>query len=75
MMPTIVGAGIRATNALGSMLSRMGLPLVSLDERDLLDAARRSTRLADFGDDDFREPLRRLLSGLATEAELTLLDH
>ena len=70
---TLVGAGIRATNAVGSALSRMGLVPVSLAERDLLGAARRSTGLDDFGDDDFREPLRRLLSCLATEAELTLL--
>ena len=70
---SLVGAGIRATNAVGSALSRMGLTPVSLDERDLLDAARRSTGLDDFGDDDFREPLARLLSCLGTEAELTLL--
>ncbi len=73
MTLTIMGVGIRAANAVGSMLSRMGLPLVSLDERDLLDAARRATGLEDFGDDDFREPMQRLLSCLETEAELTLL--
>ena len=73
LMPTMLSAGIRATNALGSMLSRTGLRLVSLDEHDLLDTARRSTGLADFGSDDFLEPLRRLLSCLETEADLTVL--
>ncbi|HET9854794.1 MAG TPA: hypothetical protein VFR53_07035, partial [Methylomirabilota bacterium] len=61
---SLVGAGIRATNAVGSALSRIGLTPVSLDEHDLLAAARRSTGLDDFGDDDFREPLGRLLSCL-----------
>jgi hypothetical protein len=69
----IVGAGIRTANALGSVLSGTGLPLVSLDERDLLEGARRATGLHDFGDDDFREPLRRLLSCLENEADLTLV--
>jgi hypothetical protein len=69
----MVGAGIRAANALGSGLSRLGLRLVSLEEDDLLDAARRATGLDDFGDDDFRDPMRRLLSCLETEADLTLV--
>jgi hypothetical protein len=69
----IVTAGIRAANTLGSALSRAGLPLVSLEERDLLDAARRAARLDDFGDDDFRGPLGRLLSCLEHEADLTLV--
>ncbi len=73
MTLNIVGAGIHTANALGSVLSRMGFPLVSLDERDLLDAARRATGLDDFGDDDFRDRLGLLLSCLETEADLTLV--
>jgi hypothetical protein len=69
----IVGAGIHTANALGSVLSQMGFAIVSLDERDLLDAARRATGLDDFGDDDFRDPLTRLLSCLENEADLTLV--
>ena len=69
----IVGGGISALNALGSILTRFGLPTVSLEERDLLRAACRATGLDDFGDDDFREPLGRLLSCLESEADLTLL--
>lgn len=73
LAPTLIPAGIRATNALGSAMARLGLPLVSLEESDLLEAARRSTGLSDFGSDDFREPLRRLLGALEAEADLTLL--
>ena len=52
---------VRTTNAAGSTLKRAGLPLVSFDERGLLDAARRATGLDDLGDDGFREPLRIVL--------------
>jgi Sulfotransferase family len=64
---------VRTTNAAGSTLKRAGLPLVSFDERGLLDAARRATGLDDLGDDGFREPLRMVLQGLETEARLTLV--
>ena len=70
---TALRAAIRATNRMGSVLSRAGLPTIALDGQRLLDAARRATRLEDFGDDAFREPLRLLLRGLETEARLTLL--
>ncbi len=73
LMPSAIRAGIRATNAAGSVLLRMGLRPVSLDERDLLGAARRATGLDDFGEDDFRAPLGWLLQALESEAELTLL--
>src|SRR5262249_57570707 len=66
-------AAIRATNAVGSMLSRTGLPAAPFDEQQLLDAARRAARLDDFGDEKFREPLRVLLHGLEAEAHLTPL--
>jgi hypothetical protein len=70
---TAVRAAIRATNTMGSVLNRAGVPTIALDEQLLLDAARRATRLDDFGEDNFREPLRMLLHGLETEARLTLL--
>ena len=69
----IASAGIRAINELGVLLNRLGVPPVSLDEDHLLDAARRATGLTDFGGDGFREGLRRLLSALESEADLTLL--
>jgi sulfotransferase family protein len=73
LSPTVVSAGIHTINALGGVLRRLGVPLVSLDEDDVLDAARRGAGLADFGDDDFRQGLRELLHALESEADLTLL--
>ena len=70
---SVVGAGISAINGIGVVLSGLGVRLVSLDEVALLDAARRATGLDDFGEADFREPLRRLLDGLESEGDLTLL--
>src|SRR5262245_56453968 len=68
-----VAVGISAVNGVGVVLSGLGVRLVSLDEEHLLDAARRATELDDFGEADFREPLRRLLAGLESEGDLTLL--
>ena len=75
MMPTasVLRTIVRSTNAAGSMLRRAGLPLVSLDEESLLDAARRATGLDDLGGDGFREPFRMVLQGLEAEARLTLV--
>jgi hypothetical protein len=52
----------------GGMLAEM----VPLDERSLLESARRITGLDDFGEDDWREPFGVLLRALEDEAELTL---
>ena len=52
-------------------LERVGLGRVSLDEADLLRAARRAAAAFDFGDDGFRAPLGVLLRALASEARLT----
>ena len=47
------------------------LPEVRLDEDAVLhEAERRAGGLSDFGPDDFREPMRRLLAALDTEAGL-----
>src|SRR5437868_13789538 len=51
--------------------SKQGLAMSILDESSILAEARSSTGLDDFGDASFREPLRRLLSSLATEAGLS----
>ncbi len=48
-----------------------GTGVHSLDERDLMDAARRRAGLEDFGDGGFREGLRRLLESLEADAHLT----
>jgi len=47
--------------------------LVQLEEAGLLAAARRRTRLGEFHDTEFREPLSRLLKSLEGEACLTVL--
>lgn len=61
---------VRALNAGWRALSRVGIGRVSLDEDSLVAAARRSSGLRDFGDDSFREPLRRMLASLEDEARL-----
>jgi len=61
----------RAINLGGRVLAPIGVNL--LDEDRLLDAARRQTGLDDFGDPSFREPLRRLLESLESEARLNAL--
>jgi hypothetical protein len=63
---------LRALNAAGGSLRTLGLPLVRLDEPALLAEASRRTRLDDFGDAAFREPLRLLVQSLEREAALTL---
>lgn len=57
-------------NAVGRGLARIGIR-ASLEEESLLRAARRYTRLADFGDEEFREPLRRLLDAHEKEGRLS----
>jgi hypothetical protein len=57
-------------NALGRGLARVGLR-PSLEEESLLRAARRVTRLSDFGDEEFRPALRRLLQSYEEEAPLS----
>jgi len=51
-------------------LERVGFR-VPLGEEQLLRGARRVTRLSDFGDEAFREPLRRLIRAHERERELT----
>ncbi len=64
---------VRILNRVGAALRSLGLPLLSLDENALIARATRSTGLHDFGGDEFREGLRRLLDSLEGEAELSAL--
>jgi hypothetical protein len=64
---------LRALNRMGHVLHRLGVHPVRLDEAGLLAEAERRTHLSDFGDDFFREPLRRLVDALEREAALSLL--
>jgi len=63
--------GLRAFDWLGRALRAVGLPLVRLEPEVLLARAAQRTGLDDFGDDRFREPFRRLLASLESEAALT----
>jgi hypothetical protein len=65
--------GVRVMNRTGAALRKLGFPLMRLDADSLLQAARKSTGLTDFGHDRFRAPLDRLLASLETEAQLTML--
>jgi hypothetical protein len=49
---------------------RAGIGRVSLDEASLIAAARKHTRLHDFVDESFRDPLARMLRSLDGEARL-----
>jgi hypothetical protein len=60
-------------NRAGRLLERAGLFRVRCGEADLLGAASKRTGLDDFGGDDFREPLRRLLDSLAKDAQLNFM--
>lgn len=53
--------------------TKLGLPAPRFDEDELIASARRRTGLADFGAEDFRTPLRRLLAAFDEEADLHLL--
>lgn len=55
-------------NALSSIVSHP--TLASLEEEELIKAARSLASYDDFGDTSFLEPLRRLVSALQTEAHL-----
>ena len=64
-------AWLRALNAAGRALARLGVQVARLDVADLLDTARKRAGLSDFLGDEFREPLARLCDSLEREAKLT----
>jgi hypothetical protein len=51
-------------------LERLGVARARLDEASLVAAARRESGLHEFGDESYREPMRRLVESLETEAQL-----
>ena len=63
---------IRAMNAIGRLLSRVGVTPISLSEKSLFAAASKQTGFSDFGPDSFRPGLAKLLESLETEGRLTL---
>ncbi len=62
---------VHAINAAGSLLGYGWA--VNLSEGSILAAARRKTRLEDFGEPPFLDPLRRFLKSADTEAQLNLM--
>jgi hypothetical protein len=52
------------------ILHKFGLMKQPLETESLIAAARRRARLDDFGDETFREPLRRLIDSCESEARL-----
>ncbi len=63
----------RPARLLNAIPDHLAARLAPLDEASLLAAARRRTRLDDFGDEGFREPLGLLLGDLAADDCLTPL--
>lgn len=51
----------RALDGVAGLLQRVDPALGRIDVPTILDAARRRTGLADFGDDDFLEPMQRII--------------
>jgi hypothetical protein len=62
---------LRALNAAGERLARLGLELPSLDPASVVASAAKTAGSDDLGSDSFREPLGVFLSACETEAELT----
>jgi hypothetical protein len=62
---------LRILNVCGAALRRLGAEPPSLEPDALIDAARRSSGLADLGADTLREPLEVLADAIRREAGLT----
>lgn len=60
-------------NFFGRAANAIGMHPVSLDEDHIINKAIKEAGSSDFGGDDFREGLRRLLASAESEAQLTLL--
>jgi hypothetical protein len=63
----------RLLNRGGRVIERAGIPIVSIRREALLEEARSRTRLEDFGDDTYAEPLARVLDSLEREGDLSLI--
>jgi Sulfotransferase family len=70
---TCVGAAVRALNAGGRTLRRLGLEPSALDADSVHRAASRRANSSRYGAWDFAEPLDKLLKSYRDEAELTTL--
>src|SRR5215510_8304301 len=64
---------MRVLNSLSYALNHCGLPPLRLSDAALMAAAQRRTGLSDWGDEGFREALRRLLDAYERTAKVHLL--
>jgi len=62
---------LRALNAVGAQLSRLGLNLPSLTPASVIAASAKAAGSDDFGGESYREPLGVFLHACRTEADLT----
>ena len=59
----------KAINLLWSALHTIGIGQITIDENALIAKARKQTGLQDFGDDDFIEPMRRMIEALQHDSQ------
>jgi hypothetical protein len=64
---------IRVINRVLRIANGLGLARIELNQDQLLEIARRETKLTDFGDDSFLQPLGLLIRSLNEEADLNPL--
>jgi hypothetical protein len=64
---------VRVANTIGAAAASLRLVHRDMDTDELLEQARRTTGLDDFGPDDFLEPLRLLVRCYNSEAELNFI--
>jgi hypothetical protein len=62
---------LRAVNAIGSGLRRIGLDRPALSSQSVIDAAIKAAGHGDFGSDSYREPLDVFVTACRQEADLT----
>ncbi|MDT7043927.1 sulfotransferase [Candidatus Nitronereus thalassa] len=64
---------VQLFNAAGARLRDLGLPLVPFDSKSFMAQASKKTKLQDFGDSSFLEPLNILLEACEKEARLSMV--
>jgi len=64
---------VRIINKFGGVLERVGVRSRGLSAHQLIEVAKKRTRLDDFGEGEFREALSRLLSACQAEAHLNVI--
>jgi len=73
LTPPKLPAIARLGNRIGGLATRIGLPILPLDEDRLLAQAAQAAGENDFGPDTFREGLRKFIAALESDAHLSTL--